>query len=113
MYRTVSCLVDYTLVCYVQDSVISCGLHFGLLFTGQCHFLWITLWSVMYRTVSFLVDYTLVCNVQDSVISYGLQFDLYDLQCTGYRIVKGDGDAGLSVYLIHSIPLVLSAVQVQ
>jgi hypothetical protein len=29
-----------------------------------------------------------------------------------YRIVKGDGDAGLSVYLIHSIPLVLSAVQV-
>ena len=34
---------------------------------------------------------------------------LYALCC---RIVKGDGDTGLSVYLIHSIPLVLSAVQV-
>ena len=26
--------------------------------------------------------------------------------------MKGDGDAGISVYLIHSVPLVLSAVQV-
>ncbi len=66
----------------------------------------------MYGTVSFLVDHTLICNIQDSVISYGLQFDLYDLLCNWYRIVKGDADAGLSVYLIHSIPLVLSAVQV-
>jgi hypothetical protein len=41
-----------------------------------------------------------------------LPFDLYFSLSFFGRIVKGDGDAGISIYLIHSVPLVLSAVQV-